>query len=119
MKRGKKTIRLTESEMINLVENIVNEIKREKRNQISESLKDNKRRFLKESEEEEEETLVADFESMDEENPDKGLLNRLEKFASKFKKLPRKLMSKIKRLQRKKPDVMKNFKHINTYCPKW
>jgi len=48
MKRRGKTIRLTESEMINLVETIVNEIKREKRNQISESLYNRKRRFLKE-----------------------------------------------------------------------
>ena len=37
MRREKKVIRLTESEMINLVERIVNEVKREKRNQISES----------------------------------------------------------------------------------
>lgn len=37
MKKGKKTIRLTESEMVNMIERIVNEVKREKRNQISES----------------------------------------------------------------------------------
>jgi hypothetical protein len=37
MRKGKKTIRLTESEMVSLVERIVNEVKREKRNQISES----------------------------------------------------------------------------------
>jgi hypothetical protein len=37
MKKGKKTIRLTESEMITMIERIVNEVKREKRNQISES----------------------------------------------------------------------------------
>ena len=39
MKKGKKTIRLTESEMVGLIETIVNEVKREKRNQISESRK--------------------------------------------------------------------------------
>jgi hypothetical protein len=44
MKRGKKTIRLTESEMINLIETIVNEVKREKRNQISESRRLNRGR---------------------------------------------------------------------------
>ena len=37
MRRGKKTIRLTESEMVSMIERIVNEVKREKRNQISES----------------------------------------------------------------------------------
>ena len=37
MKKGKKTIRLTESEMVSMIERIVNEVKREKRNQISES----------------------------------------------------------------------------------
>ena len=37
MRRGKKIIRLTESEMVNFIERIVNEVKREKRNQISES----------------------------------------------------------------------------------
>ncbi len=37
MRKGKKTIRLTESEMVSMIENIVNEVKREKRNQISES----------------------------------------------------------------------------------
>ena len=119
MRRGKKTIRLTESEMINLVETIVHEIKREKRNQISESLYNRKRRFLKEEEEAEEETLVTDISSMDEEDPDKGLLDRLEKFAAKFKKLPKKIMGKIKRLQRKQPDMMKRYKNISTQCPKW
>lgn len=39
MKKGKKTIRLNESEMINLIETIVNEVKREKKNQIAESRK--------------------------------------------------------------------------------
>lgn len=37
MKKGRKTIRLNESEMINLIETIVNEVKREKKNQIAES----------------------------------------------------------------------------------
>jgi hypothetical protein len=39
MRKGKKTIRLTESEMVSMIERIVNEVKREKRNQISESRK--------------------------------------------------------------------------------
>jgi hypothetical protein len=44
MGRSKKTIRLTESEMVNLIETIVNEVKREKINQISESRKFSGRR---------------------------------------------------------------------------
>jgi hypothetical protein len=47
MKKGKKTIRLTESEMVNLIETIVNEVKREKREQIAESKRRNNRRFIK------------------------------------------------------------------------
>jgi hypothetical protein len=41
MNKGKKTIRLTESEMVEMIERIVNEVKREKRNQISESRRSN------------------------------------------------------------------------------
>lgn len=44
MEKSKKTIRLTESEMVNLIETIVNEVKREKINQISESRKFSGRR---------------------------------------------------------------------------
>jgi hypothetical protein len=44
--KNKKTIRLTESEMVSMIENIVNEIKREKKHQISESRRRlNKRRI--------------------------------------------------------------------------
>ena len=35
----KKTIRLTESEMVSLIENIVNKVKKEKTNKINESKK--------------------------------------------------------------------------------
>jgi hypothetical protein len=44
MRKGKKTIRLTESEMVEMIERIVNEVKREKRNQISESRRRSNRR---------------------------------------------------------------------------
>ena len=48
MKKGKKTIRLTESEMVEMIERIVNEVKREKRNQISESRRRyNRKQILK------------------------------------------------------------------------
>jgi hypothetical protein len=39
MKNNKKTIRLTESEMVTLIERIVNEVRREKKEQIVESRK--------------------------------------------------------------------------------
>lgn len=47
MSNKKKTIRLTESEMITMIERIVNEVKREKRDQITESRRriNNRRRF--------------------------------------------------------------------------
>ena len=38
-KRKKKVVRFTESEMVDLIENIVNEVKKEKRNTIKESVK--------------------------------------------------------------------------------
>jgi hypothetical protein len=39
MKKEKKTIRLTESEMVSLIENIVNQVKSEKKREITESIK--------------------------------------------------------------------------------
>jgi hypothetical protein len=51
MKKGKKTIRLKESEMVSMIERIVNEVKREKRRQVNESTYVRKR-YLMESEEE-------------------------------------------------------------------
>ena len=38
-KRKKKVVRFTESEMVDLIENIVNEVKKKKRNTIKESVK--------------------------------------------------------------------------------
>ena len=49
MKKGKKTIRLTESEMVGLIETIVNEVKREKREQIAESRNLKKRAYFPDS----------------------------------------------------------------------
>ena len=37
MKKGKKTVRLTESEMVSLIENIVKQVKHEKKREITES----------------------------------------------------------------------------------
>lgn len=47
MEKGKKTIRLTESEMVTLIERIVNEVKREKRSQIAESKRRTNRRYIR------------------------------------------------------------------------
>lgn len=49
MRREKKVIRLTESEMINLVERIVNEVKTEKRRQVTESIKQRESKRLSEN----------------------------------------------------------------------
>ena len=49
MRREKKVIRLTESEMINLVERIVNEVKTEKRRQVTESLRRRESKRLSEN----------------------------------------------------------------------
>lgn len=59
MKKGKKTIRLTESEMVSMIERIVNEVKREKRNQVNESTYVRKR-YLMESEESEFDKMIDD-----------------------------------------------------------
>jgi hypothetical protein len=56
MEKRKKTIRLTESEMISMIERIVNEVKREKRNQIAESRRRNNVRLGRVIREQEEET---------------------------------------------------------------
>ena len=99
MKKGKKTIRLTESEMVSLIENIVKQVKNEKKREITESrgsrkpisrtpsrkseiLKERHQRLILESEGE---MILADLETMDEENPDpileklKGHLEILER----------------------------------------
>lgn len=73
MRKNKKTIRLTETEMVSMIERIVNEVKREKRNQISES-RYSKKRILQEKHqrlilESEGEMILADLEEMDENNP--------------------------------------------------
>jgi hypothetical protein len=49
MRNDKKVIRLSESEMIELVERIVNEVKREKRRQVAESRKIRDSKILRES----------------------------------------------------------------------
>ncbi len=49
MRSEKKVIRLTESEMINLVERIVNEVKTEKRRQVTESLRQRESKRLSEN----------------------------------------------------------------------
>jgi len=60
----KKKIRLTESEMVTMIETIVNEIKREKRKEITESLKKKTKRVVKE-----------DMGGMDDVHPTHGDMN--------------------------------------------
>ena len=73
MRKNKKTIRLTETEMVSMIERIVNEVKREKRRQVNES-RYSKKRILQEKHqrlilESEGEMILADLEEMDENNP--------------------------------------------------
>ena len=87
MRREKKVIRLTESEMINLVERIVNEVKREKRAQVTESLRrreskrlsENRKRRMYESDEEIEgdTSLDVELEGVDENDPDPTKIQRI------------------------------------------
>ena len=133
MRREKKVIRLTESEMINLVERIVNEVKREKRAQVTESLRrreskrlsENRKRRMYESDEEIEgdTSLDVELEGVDENDPDptkiQRILNKVEKFLKKGE-LPKNLQRfkrKIKNLFKKhgKP----THKFLSTQCPKW
>ena len=133
MRREKKVIRLTESEMINLVERIVNEVKREKRAQVTESLRrreskrlsENRKRRMYESDEEIEgdTSLDVELEGVDENDPDptkiQRILNKVENFLKKGE-LPKNLQRfkrKIKNLFKKhgKP----THKILSTQCPKW
>ena len=133
MRREKKVIRLTESEMINLVERIVNEVKREKRAQVTESLRrreskrlsENRKRRMYESDDEIEgdTSLDVELEGVDENDPDptkiQRILNKVENFLKKGE-LPKNLQRfkrKIKNLFKKhgKP----THKFLSTQCPKW
>jgi len=121
MRRGKKTIRLTESEMVSMIERIVNEVKREKRNQISES-RYSRRRYLMEQMEEEAMGIEAEWKKGGGE-PTPKILQKIEDFLSKGKefgeKLSGALKSKLRLHFRKNPKSMKRFKNISTQCPKW
>ena len=119
MRKGKKTIRLTESEMVSMIERIVNEVKREKRNQISES-RYNRRRYLMEAEEEAMD-IEAELEGVDIPTPE--ILGKVEDFITDFpdnvKKLSRKVRHKIKNLFRKKPIFHKRYPKISSACKGW
>ena len=133
MRREKKVIRLTESEMINLVERIVNEVKREKRAQVTESLRrreskrlsENRKRRMYESDDEIEgvTSLDVELEGVYENDPDptkiQRILDKVENFLKKGE-LPKNLQRfkrKIKNLFKKhgKP----THKFLSTQCPKW
>jgi len=123
MRKNKKTIRLTETEMVSMIERIVNEVKREKRRQVNES-RYSKKRILQEKHqrlilESEGEIILADLETMDEENPDpvlERLMNHLEKLKRQgqreFREFRKKLIKfdrKIKRVSRRAKSKIKSF----------
>ena len=136
MRREKKVIRLTESEMINLVERIVNEVKREKRAQVTESLRrreskrlsENRKRRMYESDEEIEgdTSLDVELEGVDENDPDPTKIQRILDKVENFLKnsvdgdLPKNLQKfkrKIKNLFNKHGKSMHG--KLKTQCSKW
>ena len=123
MRRNKKTIRLTETEMVSMIERIVNEVKREKRRQVNES-RYNEKRLLQEKHqrlilESEGEIILADLETMDENNPNPVLkklqtyLKRLERTGKRelndFKKKLSKFQKKINRAAARADRNIKKF----------
>ena len=131
----KKTIRLTESEMVSLIENIVNKVKKEKRNKINESKKKSKHQLLRESGirllmEAEEEEIAKDIESVEaggeQEGPIKDLLEKIEqKIEDKkidVKKLFKRFGRKIKKFMRdlkRKNKFPQRYKKLETACQKF
>ena len=133
MRREKKVIRLTESEMINLVERIVNEVKREKRAQVTESLRrreskrlsENRKRRMYESDDEIEgdTSLDVELEGVDENDPDptkiQRILDKVENFLKKGE-LPKNLQRfrrKIKNLFNK--HGKSTHGKLKTQCSRW
>ena len=110
MRKNKKTIRLTETEMVSMIERIVNEVKREKRNQISES-RYNRKRYLMEAEEEGADIDAEIDAEMDSPEPKPALLDMIENFAKNYKKLTR----KMKRFLRKHSRKMKRNRFPNIF----
>lgn len=136
MRREKKVIRLTESEMINLVERIVNEVKREKRAQVTESLRrreskrlsENRKRRMYESDDEIEgdTSLDVELEGVDENDPDPTKIQRILDKVENFLKnsvdgdLPKNLQKfkrKIKNLFNKHGKSMHG--KLKTQCSTW
>jgi len=123
MRKNKKTIRLTETEMVSMIERIVNEVKREKRRQVNES-RYSKKRILQEKHqrlilESEGEMILADLEEMDENNPNPVLkklqtyLRRLERTGKRelgeFRKKLITFQKKINRAAAKADRDVKKF----------
>lgn len=136
MRREKKVIRLTESEMINLVERIVNEVKREKRAQVTESLRrreskrlsENRKRRMYESDDEIEgdTSLDVELEGVDENDPDPTKIQRILDKVENFLKnsvdgsLPKNLQKfkrKIKNLFNK--HGKSTHGKLKTQCSRW
>jgi len=122
---NKKTVRLTESEMVSLIENIVNQVKSEKKRKINEShkpslLRERQYRLLMESANAE---LEADLEGV-EGDPEKEekLLDKIENFIEQkkcdIKSFSKEMKRKIKNLFRKSKRKGKR-RHLTTLCSKW
>jgi hypothetical protein len=124
---NKKTVRLTESEMVSLIENIVNQVKSEKKRKINES-KSNKKSILRERHyrllmESANAELEADLEGV-EGDPEKEekLLDKIENFIEQkkcdIKSFSKEMKRKIKNLFRKSKRKGKR-RHLTTLCSKW
>ncbi len=118
---NKKTIRLTESEMVSLIENIVNKVKKEKRNKINESKKKSKHQLLRESGirllmEAEEEEIAKDIETVEaggeQDGPIKDLLEKIEQKIEDKKVDAQRL---IKRFGRKIKKFMNHLKRSGKF----
>ena len=110
---NKKTVRLTESEMVTLIENIVNEVKSEKKRKINES-KSKKKNILRERHyrllmEAAEAEIIADIDELGEDPPE----NERESFLDKVEKMIDSGKIKLEELKDEIADALKGL--FNTY----
>ena len=106
---NKKTVRLTESEMVTLIENIVNEVKSEKKRKINES-KSKKKNILRERHykllmEAAEAEIIADIDELGEDPPE----NERESFLDKVEKMIDSGKIKLEELKDEIADALKGL----------
>ena len=114
---NKKTVRLTESEMVTLIENIVNEVKSEKKRKINES-KSRKKNILRERHyrllmEAAEAEIIADIDELGENPPE----NERESFLDKVEKMIDSGKIKLEELKDEIADALKGLFNI-TFWPR-